>query len=512
MVVADVKGSQSRESKVVARAATVTTLLFIAGSASGFARDLLLANLFGAGAGTDAFMVAWSVPETAAPLLIEGALSFLLIPYFSRAVEAGQSLNHVVWAMLPKAAFALVLLTGVTAAAAPLITRAIAPGMQEHALASQSMQVISLTVLGFGLTGLCSAALRTQKIFGPAAAIYLVYNAAIIAAIAIGHDRWGIISAAYGVALGSLLMVLIQAPALLTHVGPPVRSRYHTAIPWMLFAPIAVYTLVRQAQVFVERFVGSSLPAGSISYLNYAQKIAQVPMVASLVLATISFPLLARSLAAGDHAAAARRVMADARVAATLVLLSTAFFVAHAPDVVGLLLEHGAFTAADTQATAWSLRLYCLGLMGQALVGVLCRVYFCGTRPAWYPALVMAAGLIVTGLAAPLLTAPLGVGGIALANAAGISLTALLLLRGMRGPIRVFPQAALLSTLARLSVAAAAAAGGAFLLRPVSATWPLAVAVPFEAVVTTALFAVGAVLTGCRRDLSLTLRRGGEES
>ncbi|MEV4899085.1 lipid II flippase MurJ, partial [Nonomuraea sp. NPDC055795] len=82
----------------LARATTVTMLLVIAGSASGFARDLLVAGVFGASAGTDAFMVAWTIPETAAPLLIEGALSFLLIPYFSRSVEEGRSLREVVWA------------------------------------------------------------------------------------------------------------------------------------------------------------------------------------------------------------------------------------------------------------------------------------------------------------------------------------------------------------------------------------------------------------------------------
>ncbi|MFI6299107.1 lipid II flippase MurJ [Nonomuraea sp. NPDC050790] len=498
----------------LARATTVTMLLVIAGSASGFARDLLVAGVFGATAGTDAFMVAWTIPETAAPLLIEGALSFLLIPYFSRAVEDGRPLREVVWAVLPKAVLAFVLLSAATAAAAPLVARGLAPGIQEHDLATRCTQITSLTVLGFGLAGFCSAALRTQRIFGPPAAIYLAYNAAIVAAVAIGHDVWGITSVACGVAAGGLLMALIQAPSFVRHVGTPVRTGVATSISWAVFAPIAAFTLLRQAQVFVERFVASSLPPGSISYLNYAQKIAQVPMVASLILATVTLPILARAVAAGDHEAAARRVLADTRVAAAIVLLATAFLTAHAPGVVGLLLEHGAFTPGDTAATAWSMRLYCLGLLGQAVVGVLCRVYFCAARPSWYPAAAMTAGLALTAVAAPYLAGPLGVGGVALANAAGITLTAALLLGGLReqrGQLPALPVRALLVSVGRLSAAAAVAAGVSFLARPATADLSLIVAVPCEAAVTTAVFVTAALLTGSRRDLgdALRSREGG---
>ncbi|MFI6499511.1 lipid II flippase MurJ [Nonomuraea typhae] len=490
----------------LARATTVTMLLVIAGTVTGFARDLLVAGVFGASASTDAFMIAWTVPETAAPLLIEGALSFLLIPYFSRAVADGRPLREVVWAALPKVLLALVLLTAVTAAAAPLITRALAPGMPDHSLAARCMQVTALTVLGFGLAGYGSAALRTHKVFGPPAAIYLAYNAAIIAAVALGHSAWGIVSVAYGVAAGGLAMVLILAPSVVRRIGPPLRGGAALSISWTIFAPIAAFTLIRQAQVFVERFVASSLPTGSISYLNYAQKIAQVPMVASLIVATVSFPALARAIAARDDESAARRVLGDMRVAAALILFSTAFLVAHAPDVVRLLLEHGAFTAGDTEATAWSMRLYSLGLLGQVAVGVLCRVYFCAQQPMWYPAVVMVAGLVLTAVAAPLLVPALGVGGVALANAAGITLTGALLLRGLRAPLLVLPKRALMFSLGRLTLAAALATGACFAVRPAVPDLPVLVLVLLEAAGTAAAFVIAALLVGAKRDLSAALR------
>ncbi|NUR85553.1 MAG: murein biosynthesis protein MurJ [Nonomuraea sp.] len=504
---AALKPAPGRDRGPLARATTVTFLLTIAGSASGFVRDLLVAGVFGATSSTDAFMVAWTIPETAAPLLIEGALSFLLIPYFSRAIEDGTPLRRAVWAVLPKALVALVLMTLATAAGAPLLAWALAPGISDHALAVQCMQVTALTVLGFGLAGVCSAALRTRRIFGPPAAIYLAYNAAIIVAILVGRGSLGIMSVAAGVAVGGMLMALIQVPSVIRHIGPPVWRGSVTPISWMVFAPIAAFTLIRQAQVFVERFVASSLPEGSISHLNYAQKIAQVPMVASLIVATVSFPALASSIAAGDKARAAKRVTDDITVAAALVLVASAFLNAHAEDVVGLLLQHGAFSAQDTAATAWAMRLYSLGLLGQAAVGTLCRVYFCAPRPAWYPAAAMGAGLLLNGVAAPLLVGPLGVGGVALANAMGITLSAVLLLTGLGGRVLELPAPALLLSMQRLVAAAAVATAVAVSVRPLISDLPLPALVPSGAAITVAAFAIATFATGSHRDLSSVLKR-----
>ncbi|MEV4089134.1 lipid II flippase MurJ, partial [Nonomuraea fuscirosea] len=85
----------------------------------GSSRDLTLGTTFGADAETDAFLVAWTIPETAAPLLIEGAMAFVLVPLFSRALEAGDDLRKLVSATMPALCLALAALSAVTAAAAP---------------------------------------------------------------------------------------------------------------------------------------------------------------------------------------------------------------------------------------------------------------------------------------------------------------------------------------------------------------------------------------------------------
>src|SRR5205814_3273655 len=122
--------------------------------------------------------------------------------------------------------------------------------------------------------------------------------------------------------------------------------------------PIAVFTLTRQSQVFVERFLGSSLTPGTISHLNYAQKVAQVPMILAMVVTTITFPALARSIGAKDAAGARRRLETDLGVVAAIVLSASAYLLVFAPVLVGLLFQHGLFNVADTAATAGIIRVY----------------------------------------------------------------------------------------------------------------------------------------------------------
>jgi putative peptidoglycan lipid II flippase len=253
-------------------------------------------------------------------------------------------------------------------------------------------------------------------------------------------------------------MVLAQLPSFLRHVGLPKSWRaYAPAVTLGAFAPIAVYTLSRQAQVFVERYLGSSLEPGTISHLNYATKVAQMPMMVALLICTVTFPALARNVAAGEADQARRRLEADLRTVTALIFVSAAFLIAFAPQIVSVLLEHGRFTPQDTEATAAIMRVYALGLFGHALVGVLSRPFFLGERRTWYPALAMGAGLLATAVLAVGGVQFLGVYAIAGANGVGITITAVLLLIGLRGRFVAVSLVAVGSATARLAVAAALA-------------------------------------------------------
>lgn len=200
-----------------------------------------------------------------------------------------------------------------------------------------------------------------------------------------------------------------------------------------LITTVLLFALCRQSQVLIERFLASSLPAGAISHLNYAQKVAQMPMVLSLMLCTVTFPVVAQAMAEGDTERARRRVEHDLAVVSCTVLLGAAAVVACAPQMIQLLFQRGAFTAQDTAATAAVMRVYALGLLGHTLVGALVRSYFSSARPTWYPLFAMTAGIIATSWIGALTVGAWGVCGIAAANAGGITLSALLLLYGM-GP------------------------------------------------------------------------------
>ncbi|MFD5464747.1 murein biosynthesis integral membrane protein MurJ [Kitasatospora sp. NPDC127059] len=455
----------------LAKAFGITAVLSAAGSGLGLLRDLLLARYFGASQGTDAFLVAWTVPETAAPLLIEDAMSFLMVPAFALALvlreeepDAPDPVRHLVRATLPWLLLALSGLALAAALGAPQLVEVLAPGLPDPGLAVACTRITAVTVLPFGVAGYLAAALRAHHSFTAPAGIYVAYNLGILALLFGFHGLLGVRSAALGVALGSLLMAGLLVGPFLRYLrsgqaatGRSRRSRSTLVLMPLALLPVAAFTLTRQSQVFVERYLGSALPPGTISHLNYAAKVSQLAMTAGILICTVTFPLVARALAAGDLAAARDRVEKDLGQAAAVVLLGTAFLMACAPSTVSLLFQRGAFGPGDTAATAAVIRVYSFGLPAQALIGVMIRPYF-SLRPVvrraddphtgdggrrlldWYPVAAMLLGLGVTVTVGLLATPRFGALGLAAGNATGITTTAALLLHGLvlRGiPLRL---------------------------------------------------------------------------
>ncbi|MEU6822700.1 lipid II flippase MurJ [Streptomyces atriruber] len=463
-------------SSFLAKAALVTAVLSVAGSLLGLVRDQALAHFFGAGTDTDAFLVAWTVPELAATLLIEDGLAFFLVPAFSLALARradGPLLDPVrelVRASLPRMTLCFAGTAVLLIAAAPHLVAVLAPGLPDPQLAVDCTRLTATCALTFGLAGYCSAALRAHQRFVAPATVYVAYNAAIITALFALALPLGVRAAAAGVAVGGALMVVVQAPSLWRQLRRPYRPEaepapaspaggssdktLQTAIIWT----VLLFALCRQSQVLIERFLASSLPAGAISHLNYAQKVAQMPMVLSLMLCTVTFPVVARALAKGETERARKRVERDIVLAGCMVLLGAAAVVAAAPPLIELLFQRGAFTAQDTAATASVMRVYALGLLGHTLVGALARAHFSVARTTWIPLYAMCVGVVATAGIGFLTVGTWGVHGIAAANATGICVTAVLLLRGM-GP-RTVPirTRAVVGQLGRLAVAAAGAA------------------------------------------------------
>jgi len=195
--------------RVIVRATVLIAALSVLGALLGLFRDLLLAQLFGATADTDAFLVSWTVPETASPLLIEGSMAFLMVPIFVRALRDHDSLAPVVRATLPRIAAVLAAVAVVVALTAPLLVHALAPGLADPELAVRCTRITAVTVFMFGLAGYMGAALRSAHAFGWQASIYVAYNLGILGALLLLHVPLGVTSAAIGVAIGSMLMVVV---------------------------------------------------------------------------------------------------------------------------------------------------------------------------------------------------------------------------------------------------------------------------------------------------------------
>lgn len=498
---------RDRGQRFVARAAGLTAVLAAGGALFGLLRDQMIARLFGADSATDAFLVSWTIPEFASTLLIEEAMALVLVPAFSVALARGtadpDAVRRLLAGSLPRVLLGLAAAAALAALAAPLLVRLLAPGLADPALAVDCTRLTAVTVLTFGIAGYFSAALRAHRRYLAPAAIYIGYNIGIIATALALHSRFGVRAAALGVAVGGVLMVLLQLPFFLRTL--PVRAAwadwraarrtaadgtrrpYVLGVTFALVAPIVLFALSRQAQVLVERFLASSLTPGAISHLNYAQKVGQIPMVLALMIPTVTLPLVARALAEGDTEAARRRVERDLLLVGIVAALGAAYVIACAPQLVEVLFQRGEFTAESTAATAAVMRVYALGLLGHTLVGALIRPFFSAARPVWFPLAAMGVGLAITVVAGSVAVRYWGAPGIAAANAAGITATALLLMRGLAGRVVPIDPAAVMAGLGRLLPAtlAATAAGWATAARIPSA--PLSTLL--TALVTAAVFA-----------------------
>ncbi|GAA2740831.1 murein biosynthesis integral membrane protein MurJ [Kitasatospora cinereorecta] len=530
--------TEPREGRPLARAFGVTAALSLAASLLGLVRDLLLARYFGAGRGTDAFLVAWSVPETAAPLLIDSAMPLLMMPAFSAAlaarrtsaaadaaVETSDPVRTLVAATLPRLCLVLAAVSAATAWGAPHLVALLAPGLPDPALAVTCTRLTSLTVVTFGISGYLASGLRAHQHFTIPATVYIAYNLGIVGVTALGHNSLGVRATALGVAVGGVLMVAAVLPAFSRHCcrlksglglprpgGTPAPV---TILGLHVLLPVVVFALTRQCQVYIERALASSLAPGTISHLNYAEKVAQMPMALAVMISTVSLPVVALAMAKGDTEHARERTEKDLKMVAAIALAATAFLVACAPQVVTLLFQRGAFTAADTAVCATVMRVYCLGLLGQALVGAVARPFFSvrpvvrvlddaggaeaanADRGGWFPTAAMAAGLAATVAVSVLAVPAFGASGLAAGNAAGITLTAGLLLSRLRNrgiPVRM-PR--ILSALGRLTAAAACAAGASACAVAAVGPDPLA-AVLIGAVVTPLVFGGSAWLLGVR--------------
>ncbi len=411
----------------------------------GFARDVGIAALLGAGTLTDAFFAAMLAPNLFRRLLAEGALNSAFVPAWLRLVRergtagAQRFGEDVLGAMLT--GLGLFVLAGVLAA--PVLIRLLAPGFSaddpRFALAAGYLRLALPYVAIAGAVAVLASVLNAEGRVGAVSFGLIVYNGVLLAALAylgltgVGGRAGEVLSLA--VVLAGLAQLAVVASASVRLAGAPRRPRLRPSSESRRFFAQALPGLVAagipQLKLVVGAMVASSSPS-AVSWLYYAYRLYELPLgVVSVAVASVMAPLIASSLhsPARDTGAAQSRAF---EMAFGLALPAAVGLAVLARPIAAALFEHGAFGPDDTRAVGAALAAIAAGLPGHALEKVLGSVCFAheDTRT---PMLAALAGLAVATLGATGLFPAYGHVGIAVAIAGsgwvGASLLAFTLVR-----------------------------------------------------------------------------------
>src|SRR5882672_8640310 len=405
----------------------------------GFARDSMMAALFGAGPVADAFLVAFQGINVVRRLLTEGALNAALIPAWLRVRETGGAAAAAAFAgtVLGTISAALVVAAALIGLVMPLVITALAPGFAGQPtlqLAVENARLM-LPYLAFaGPVTVLMALLNAQNRFVLTAFSPLLFNLALIAVMAVllgwRQDPASaalILAATVGVAgLLQLLILMLRrgsdiATPLRVAFDPQMRGFLGRAIPGMI-AGAGPQLLVVAGAV-----IASSSPS-AVSWLYFANRLIELPLgIVGVAMGTVLVPELTRALRGNDRIAISQAESRGLELAVGLALPATLGLIVLSAPVVRLLFEHGVFTAADTIATAHALMWLALGLPAHVLVKALSPAFFArnDTRTPLLATLTGFSVAIVFGL---VLGRVFGAGGIAAGIALGAWSSALFLI------------------------------------------------------------------------------------
>ncbi len=396
----------------------------------GFARDMIVAQFFGAGLATDAFFVAFRIPNMLRRLLGEGALSTAVIPVLSDyAVNRPRAeLVRMIRAVLGAT---LVVLSAVTLAGvltAPWLLAVIAPGFSAEppieALAVLLTRVMFPYLPLVALAALAMGVLNAEGRFFAAALGSAVVNVGMIGGVLLlhGHVNPPIVSLAIGVLVGGVGQLVVQLPSLRAVgllVGPSTELA-HPALGRILrlLGPAVFGLAAVQITVFVNTLLASLLPSGSISYLYYADRVMEFPLgVFGIALASASLPAMSRQAASGDTRGVARTLGFSLRMSFYISVPATVGLIVLREPITRILFQRGRFGATETAATAAALLWYAAGLAGFSASRITAQAFYAIGEPGTAVKFGVASVAVNVAIAAGLMM-PLGHPALALASSA----------------------------------------------------------------------------------------------
>ncbi len=427
----------------------------------GFARDILIAAILGAGPVADAFFVAFKLPNFFRRLFAEGAFNAGFVPLFSGILEQEGKTAAQAFAEQALAVLLLTLFVFVTALqiVMPLAMYGLAPGfVDEPAKFDLTVTLTRLTfpyLLFISLVSLAGGILNSVGRFAAVAATPILLNLTLIAVLGLaarsfetpGHAlAWGVATAGV-IQFVWVFVALAPAGYRLRLPRPRLTPRVRELL-WLML-PAAIGAGVVQINLLTDIIIASLLPEGSISFLYFADRVNQLPLgVIGIAVGTALLPLLSRQVAAADTAGAANSQNRAIEVALFLTLPATAALLVLALPVVTVLFERGAFDAVASTATAWALMGYVVGLPAYVLIKVLTPGYF-ARKDTKTPVRIAIIAMVVNLVLNLILIWPLQHVGLALATAIAAWLNAGLLVRGLRRRGHLSPDTRLRARLVR---------------------------------------------------------------
>lgn len=355
----------------------------------GYVRDMVVAHAFGAGPLTDAFFVAFRIPNLLRRLLAEGALSTAVIPIFTETLtrEGPEAFRRLARAVAGAAIVVLCTVAALGILAAPAVVAVMAPGWRAESglfdLAVTLTRAMFPYLVLVGLAALAMGALNAHHRFFTAALGPAVLNLAMILAVVGLASRLTtpIMALAIGVLVGGLGQLLVQLPEL-SRLGVPLRPSTewrHPAVAriaqrlWpAVFALAAV-----QVTVVVNTLLASLLPAGTVSYLYYADRVMEFPLgVFGIALATATLPSMSAQAARRDLAALRATLEFALRLSAFVAVPATVGLVLLGGPIVQVLFQRGEFSVSDAALTAQALVGYAVGLPAFSATRIAAQTFY----------------------------------------------------------------------------------------------------------------------------------------
>ena len=410
----------------------------------GLVRDVVIAWGFGASGATDAFFVAFRLPNFLRRLFAEGAFSQAFVPIVGeyKSQRSHEEVRELTAHVAGNLGAVLLAVTALGVLAAPVLVMIFAPGfLEDDAKYTLTVQMVRITfpyILFVSLTAFAAGLLNTYGHFGVPAFTPVLLNLALI-----GAALWlaplmaePVTALAWGVLVAGLAQLAFQLP-FLKHLGllvVPRISRAHEGVRRIvrLMLPAAFGASVAQVNLLVDTLIASFLATGSVSWLYYSDRMVEFPLgVFAIAMATVILPSLAK-----QHAEEATESFSDTLdwamrwvvVVATPSALGLALL---ASPILMTLFQYGEFSGRDVHMASLSLMAYATGLIGFMLIKVLAPGYFArqDTRTPVRVGIIALVANLVLNLA---LVVPLQHAGLALATSLAAFINAALLYRGLR--------------------------------------------------------------------------------